>query len=985
MSDTANNSAPKPVTMDAKKFVQRLNSGAQAKIHVIGEKVKEMGLRVGKTYELATLDSESLIFEDKDSHTYHVADIKKNGDKLSLENIRPIKVVEGDGKSGDYDKTLTGLSKAVSEGDSKGADKLFGLLCGGFKFRETIIPESGIVRLRDGSTRKVSVESRIVPEDRKKRIIESLKKALADDVNITEGRVVSATFGGTDKIRIPINDWTRCRLRANELKVAAEGAYKSAAFSKLIKNCAALVSEGRLKDAVQLARPLLDEQQEFCMLTRPQFTELVENALATQCEFNPFLARDTAKLLYRANLKINRDSIIESWKKAAQVAHESSLFEDATELDDAQDTAEFEGKYEGYLDGVFNEADDVVTSKAKVYRMCLQILASVLSNVEASAEDADALTQMAEALASNPDHSTVMQAEELLAQIADDIIDAVETLHTFDEKGGEDESGGDEGEMGEEPVELPDLDGEMGGGPGGDMGLPPMGGDEGGLDDAGGPPLGDEPEDEGGAEGEEEGEKKEPVKDFGESKLRSMPINERREYAIRKFGHVFIEDENIDELEAEAESWEINGSRYILDEGVDESLEQMNRLIKRCGEIGPDALGVKNRFETLRENIMIHGDVLGKHDPYAETLKKRGRPMQPGLKADSEYRGWVTESELPLGKAEGKGVAAKEPKDVDGTDGTGAKYVKGKVAEGSADMDKKGGKGVADKEKSKDGVPSASNKFGGKLKKVSSEGASSFLDTLEEELAALDSPSGEGVAAKSPKDSDGRSASNSAAPGGVEGAGELPMERGDGEGVAKKTVTDSDGADGGSAFGESQYKWGTNASKRRQSGRRKNKLNPKNRELDEEVKVSVSGAALDGNEISYAATFPEGDPQQIISQVMDSMAAMGGEVEAPETPEAPEDLGDDLGGSGGDDLGGDDMGGDDLGGDDMGGGLGGAGGALGAPGPSADSAAQPGDIESEIEAALGEPEDIDLGAAPKSPESQTAPKPEAKKSKPSAE
>jgi hypothetical protein len=291
MSDTAKNSGPKPITMDAKKFVQRLNSGAQTKIHLIGEKVKDMGLRVGKTYELATLDAESLIFEDKDSHTYHIADIKKAGDKLSIENIRPIKVVENDGKSGDYEKTLAGLVEAVGRGDAKGADKLFGLLCGGFKFRDTIIPESGIIRLRDGSTRKVSVEDRIVPEDRKKRIIESLRKALSDDVNITEGRVVSATFAESDKkIRIPINDWTRCRLRANELRVTAEGAYKSPAFSKLIRNCSALVSEGRLKEAVQLARPLLEEQQEFCMLNRSQFTELVENALATQCEFNPFLA-----------------------------------------------------------------------------------------------------------------------------------------------------------------------------------------------------------------------------------------------------------------------------------------------------------------------------------------------------------------------------------------------------------------------------------------------------------------------------------------------------------------------------------------------------------------------------------------------------------------------------------------------------------------------------------------------------------------------
>jgi hypothetical protein len=210
MSDTTKNSAIKPVTMDAKKFVQRLNSGAQAKIHVIGEKVKEMGFRVGKTYELVSLDASSLIFEDKDSKAYHIADIKKAGDKLSIENIRPIKVVEGEGKSGDYDKTLAGLATALAEGDVKGADRLFGLLCGGFKFRETIIPESGMVRLRDGSTRKVVVEGRLVPEDRRKRIIGSLRKALADDVNISEGRVVSATFAESDnKIRIPINDWTR--------------------------------------------------------------------------------------------------------------------------------------------------------------------------------------------------------------------------------------------------------------------------------------------------------------------------------------------------------------------------------------------------------------------------------------------------------------------------------------------------------------------------------------------------------------------------------------------------------------------------------------------------------------------------------------------------------------------------------------------------------------------------------------------------------
>lgn len=889
----------RPIVVDSRKFLQHLNSGAQAKIQLIGERVKEMGEMAGKNYELASLHASSLVFEDKDTNTYYAANVSKKGSKLVFESIRPIKVVETGLKASEYDKALVSLVESVSCSDFQRADKLFNTLSGGFKFKNRVIPESGIVHLRDGSIRKISVADRIVSEDSTKNIGQALRSALSNDVNIMEGRVVSASFStNKDKIRIPINDWTRCRLRANEMRQVAEGAYKSPAFSKLVKTCAALVSEGDLKGALQEAREVLEEQQEFCLMTREEFTTLVENALATQAEFNPFLARDTAKLLYRAALKLNRGAIIESWQRSAQISSEPALFEAAGELDNAKDTAEFEAQYEGFLDGVFNEAEDVLASKAKVYRMCLQILSSVLSNLETSQQEADALTQMAEALSETPDHATIMQAEELLSQVSDDIIDAVETLHTFDSKQEEQDDSDDE-EMGEEPVELPDV--EV---PSEEPVMPEAGAEE-------------APAEEGAPEGAPS-EELSPAPALPESKnLNRMTISERRQYAINRFGHVFIEDENRQELETELEAWKINGSKYIMEEGTEESIDQMNRFERRCAKIG--AHDLVDEFRTLRENIMIYNDVLGKHDPYGETLAKRGKAIFD-REVNQKYRGFSTsESKGHTGKPKSSDGASPDTKYVAKATGGGTKSSDG-------EMDTLGGEGVADE--TPDTIKGNFSNEASDLKKVKVRSESTYkqLRALEEELDALDAPKGNGLQSRKTHDSDGYTASNKNVDAGLEGEdghpiepakgegllkrkakqfdgysptnknvdsgleGEdgYPLERGEGNGVAKRAVIDSDGRDGGNAFGESQYKWSTNASARRQSGRRKNRLFPKNKALDEDVKVSVSGTGLDGQETSYAATYPEGEPADVIAKIM---AAMKEEVaEAPEAPVAPEEV-----------------------------------------------------------------------------------------------
>ena len=268
-------------TIDAKTFLRTINNGAQSKIHFFENRVRQMGEKVGKNYRLTSLDVDHLVFEDRNSGTFYWADIKRtNGSvsKVEILNVKPIKIVE-EKKSVDFDKNVLALVESLARGNVNEADKAFNLI-ERQRFRSTVIPESGVVVTRDGVVRKVSVEHDALPVDVVNGIAEAFTRAVSDNVEVTEGRVVRGTFVENDtQFVIPINEMTRRRMVARDLKEHAVNAWQSPTFCKMIGKIGGLVSEGRLADAVTIIRTFFGKEQEFTTLTESEMRMLVENAL----------------------------------------------------------------------------------------------------------------------------------------------------------------------------------------------------------------------------------------------------------------------------------------------------------------------------------------------------------------------------------------------------------------------------------------------------------------------------------------------------------------------------------------------------------------------------------------------------------------------------------------------------------------------------------------------------------------------------------
>lgn len=578
-----------PVVMDARKFVRQVNNSAAAKLKFFEESVAQMGKSVGKNLRLTSLDTTNVIYEDVDKNTYYIADISKgNRGKVHLENIRPIQIVEED-KATQYHKNVGDLVDAICEGQLTQADKIFNKI-ESQRFRAKVIPESGWITLKDGVARHVPVSTRIVREDHASNIIRLFTEATRDDVEVDKGRIIKGTLSDShEKFIIPINEYTRRRLVAHKMKEAAENAYKSHAFQNLVMECAALMCEGKIGDAVKVSAKFLKEEQEFCLLNRKGMRKLVEGAMATRAQFNSMLAGDVAKLLYKTNLKVNRASILEAWTKMAQKSEAAALLTNVNILSESEDLEE---DYEKFLGLVFNEEMDIQTARAKAYRTTLRVIASILPDLEDEegeevSASVDELNELIERLSGGePDTDAILQAEELLAGISDSLIDSVQDLEGFDAVPGEEE----EGMEGEEEGELVPLP-EVGAGEE----------EEEGMEDEGLPP---------GPPGEEEEE------------IGGPPPPPPMESIQKRL--VPVERMNTSKLLEELEDWRIHGDSFLREYGYDQCYTDMERYIKRCIELGPSANVIRENFETMRTRMVDTGsevlDDLDEDDPYSESV-----------------------------------------------------------------------------------------------------------------------------------------------------------------------------------------------------------------------------------------------------------------------------------------------------------------------------------------------------------------------------
>lgn len=579
-----------PVIMDARKFVRQINNGAAAKLKTLEEAVKRLGQRVDKRLRLTSVDTNTLFYEDVDSNRYYVADIKKGKrGKIHIDNVRPIQIVEED-KASSYHKNVRDLVENVCNGNFAIADKIYNKI-EGQRFRAKVVPNSGWITLKDGVSRHVSVSSRIVKEEHVGNIVRIFTESVKDDVEMDKGRIVRGTLNdGQQKFVIPINEYTRRRLVAHKMRDHASNAYKSKAFQNMVLESAASVCEGKIADACKLAAKFLKEEQEFCLLDLKGMKTLVENTMATRCQFNSMLSSDVAMLMYKTNLKVNREAILEAWTKMAQKSEHAGLLNNTSVL---AESADFEGDYNKFLDIVFNEDVNVQQARAKAYRLALRVVASVLPDFEDDVDEevsasVDELNELVERLsAPEPDTDSILQAEELLAGIGDSLVDSIQDLASFDAAPGEEEA---EGEAEE------DEEGEL-------VPLPEVGGEE----------------DEFGAEedefGAEEGLPEEGPEGPPEEEGPPPPPMESKLTPVERM--------NVGHLLEELEAWRVHGDTYLNEDGYDSCYSDMQRYVKRCIEIGPKANLIRESFEDMRDRMTRTGtEVLSDldDDPYSESV-----------------------------------------------------------------------------------------------------------------------------------------------------------------------------------------------------------------------------------------------------------------------------------------------------------------------------------------------------------------------------
>lgn len=744
------------VTMDARKFVRHINNGAAAKLSFFEDAVKRMGTQANKKLRLTSLDSTSLMFEDVDQNQFFIADIKKAAHgKIELDNVRQIQIVEEE-KSNHFQKNCLDLVESVVSDDLKNADRIFGKI-EGQRYNSKVIPESGYITPKDGCTRHVNVSSRIVKEDHAENIVRLFTESVKDSVELERGKIVRGTLSdGTNNFVIPINEYTRRRLIAHKMKNVAESAYKSNSFQNLVVEIASLVCEGNVRGACQLAAKFLREEQEFCLLNSKSAMALVENALAATGEFNHFLAKDVAKVFHKTNLKVNRDSIVESWLKTAQKAENSALMNNATILSESQ---EFESDYDNFLNLVFNEEMDIQQARAKAYRTTLKIIAGVLPEMDeeegSGSASIDELDELIERLSgTEPDTDAVLQAEELLASISDSLIDSIQNLEGFDHEPGE--SKGEEGEAG--AGEEAEDDGEL-------VPLPEVGEDEEAEEGEEGPPGLDAPPPAIGGEEEEKEE------DAGE--MPPLPESSRPGTSSKL---------SVAGLLEHAENWRINGEAYLAKEGYEKCAGVLNSFVKRCMDIGPTANLIRESFESMRQKLVdTNGRQLFEEmeleDAYNNSVTVAlngparlgsskdpendpdfvGRTVKVESRINRDYCPTVLEAEQPYGSAlVPSGLsAAKEPLRMDELQGKG-----GIATKGTTKSDGKGTGGSAagyDQKQRGTGVQAKGVKPSDGRKGLSSNSGAVAGSTRMDDLQGKG-----GVQAKSVGSSDGRSGTSTA-------------------------------------------------------------------------------------------------------------------------------------------------------------------------------------------------------------------------------
>jgi len=510
-----------PVTeVDAGKFLHSINVGAHAQISLFEERVKQMGKELDANWQLASLDQKNVFIEDIDTHTYYQGKIENIGKgRVKITDLKELRIVESK-KENTFKKNVSELITALSEDKVADADGIFNKIAKQ-RFRSSVIPESGMVTTRDGRARTVKVQREIIEEKDRVGLIKRIAEALKDGVKIERGRIVEAVFGD-QTIKIPINEMTRRKVVAGTIKEAAKKAYLSEGFQMRVKHVATMVVEEKVKEAVQNFSEFFTENQEFSLLNITEMRELAGNSLAAQCCFNKALGNDVGTLMYRANCRANKDTIMTEWRKTARMTEYAPFVENVRRLEESKD---FESDYNEFLAAIFTESSRDLNLEAAEHLLTLRKIRDLLTASKEQSEDLqkiDNYIRELEIKRENVDDAAIMEVRNFLAGLSEEIIDAavaldaysnpnIGTMQSFDEMPAASASepkmfgasaGGEPADLGGIGEALP-LEGEpgMGGEAGGDVaGMEGPGGELEGLGGGGAPEGEGAPEEEGSLE-----------------------------------------------------------------------------------------------------------------------------------------------------------------------------------------------------------------------------------------------------------------------------------------------------------------------------------------------------------------------------------------------------------------------------------------------------------------------------------------------------
>ncbi|MDB4489930.1 hypothetical protein N9045_00290 [bacterium] len=442
MAQNQNTSTAQSVKMDSRKFLGALNDSAQARIAFFENRIASMGKHVSKNYRLVSLHSNTLFFEDVDSNLYFAAEhTKEKGGKVSIENIKPIQIVEEE-KQDLFSESCYKLVNAIEENDQKGMGSAYKRMQAQ-RFSGRAVPFSGVVKGRDNVIRHINVTTgESLDEGCRARLISTIVEGMKDHVIVENGHVVAGHFNGGNPVKLPVTKWAARKLVARKMRDVASNAYWSEGFQQRIKHTASLVAEGNVKEAVKVASVFLDENEEFTLLTSQQMKTLVENALAANAVLNDSIVRDTATLMHRTNLKISRNKIIDEWRNIAKKAEHPVLAENVAILEEVTD---FEPAYDKFLNLIF-EAFSNKEVAATALATTLESLKESTPKIKESFDLASKLDNLINRLqARDFDDAAIFEAEDLIATIQEELA-ANETLGDFDQMPGDDplmDMGGD--------------------------------------------------------------------------------------------------------------------------------------------------------------------------------------------------------------------------------------------------------------------------------------------------------------------------------------------------------------------------------------------------------------------------------------------------------------------------------------------------------------------------------------------------------------